>query len=305
MKSRRLFLRNSGLAAAAILAQKPINVLAKGQSFFSLGNNQENKLTILHTSDIQNCLGELADSSVYAGLGGFNQAAELIYRIKRTTDNTLLLDAGNFTAASNQKDQLKTVQKMQQLQYDAVHFGINELKKGTAFTESVVTQLPVVASNYEVEGVKTASFKIIQKGKYKIGIISAGPRLRSFVKYKAALQTADALASDLKSNHQCNLVICLSHLGLNTPKGKNDEALANCTSHIDVILGGASNEFLVSPYVLATKQKTEVIVNHIGHSGVVVGKIDVEFDEDGNKRMVHFDNLMVGTTNNRWKRAVA
>jgi hypothetical protein len=47
------------------------------------------------------------------------------------------------------------------------------------------------------------------------------------------------------------------------------------------------------------------VLNYSAPKGLVLGKLQIEFDEEGNKKMVHFDNLMVGTVNQRWKRETA
>jgi 2',3'-cyclic-nucleotide 2'-phosphodiesterase (5'-nucleotidase family) len=98
-------------------------------------------------------------------------------------------------------------------------------------------------------------------------------------------------------------VVCISTLGYNTKNAKNDIALANSSTQIDVIIG--ADNLMVTPAIVKNTNKEEVVLNYSAPKGLVLGKLQIEFDEEGNKKMIHFDNLMVGTPNQRWKRETA
>ena len=68
-----------------------------------------------------------------------------------------------------------------------------------------------------------------------------------------------------------DVVILLSHLGLEA-----DQALAQATSGIDVIVGGKSRSALSDPVIVR-----ETIIVQAGYDGEWLGRLDVAFDVRG------------------------
>ena len=59
------------------------------------------------------------------------------------------------------------------------------------------------------------------------------------------------MAYKLKKEKNCDLIICLSHLGNEYSDNKvSDKRLANETENIDLIIGGHTHTFLTAPVVL-------------------------------------------------------
>jgi len=85
----------------------------------------------------------------------------------------------------------------------------------------------------------------------------------------------------LKEEHQCDLIICLSHLGYNYRSNKDkisDLKLAQQTKNIDLIIGGHTHTFLKKPTVAKNILGENMLINQVGKWGINVGRIDFYFD---------------------------
>jgi 5'-nucleotidase len=308
MQNRRKFLLQSGMAATAILATRPFESIASvNQRLFPLLNGNNN-LTILHTNDICNCLNPVPS---FAGLGGFRQTATVIRAIQKDNSRLLLLDAGNSFSGkkADKSDHKETLSLMNSLRYDAVLPGHRDLKSGTAYLQEQLVNysIPAVASNYALNdsglGSAIQSYKIIKKGKIRVGIIGAGntQTAEAGIGFINPVKEANRLAAFLKKEEGCHLVICLSQLGYKNRKVLDDISLARQSKHIDMILGGNSRTFMQQPMIVLNKMQEEVIINHAAHSGIVLGQIEIGFDEHNRKRTVAFSNRMIGTSGLQWK----
>jgi len=90
----------------------------------------------------------------------------------------------------------------------------------------------------------------------------------------------------LKEEEQCDLVICLSHLGYNyrnEAEKPSDLTLARATKNIDLIIGGHTHTFLRKPTIVKNSDEKNVLVNQVGSYGLYLGKIDFYFDSEKNK----------------------
>ena len=81
---------------------------------------------------------------------------------------------------------------------------------------------------------------------------------------------SNEIAALLKDEEGCDLVVCLSHLGI-----QMDEHLVAGTRNIDVILGGHSHTFMKGPKTYLNMDGKEVPVMHTGKNGVRVGRLDL------------------------------
>ena len=84
----------------------------------------------------------------------------------------------------------------------------------------------------------------------------------------------------LKHEEQCDLIICLSHLGYrykNNSTKISDVKLAAQTKDIDLIIGGHTHTFLPEPTVIKNKAGKTVLINQVGKYGLQLGKIDFYF----------------------------
>ena len=125
-------------------------------------------------------------------------------------------------------------------------------------------------------------YKVVYKGDYKIGIITAVEGVNS-------AENINALSAYLKKERYCNLVVCLSQLG-HKNSVFNDHSLANKSSHLDIIIGGHASDFCQHTMVALNKNNEEVIIDHAASKTFGLGKIEIDFDSYGKKRKVCFSN---------------
>ncbi len=287
--NRRAFLKTGvKLGALALLNEFPLSALAKPDLI---------KITLLHTNDWHSRIEAFpADGGRYAGMGGAATRAALIKKIRKEEKNVLLLDAGDIfqgTPYFNFFDGELEYKLMSEMGYDAITLGNHDFDNGI---EGIINQLPhakfeIINCNYDFSKTllteKVKPYRIFNKDGVKIGVIGVGIELDGLVPkelygdiiYNDPIAIANNLASELKKDKKCDLVICLSHLGFDYGNDKlSDKKLAAKTSNIDVIIGGHTHTFLPKPITLKNADNKEVIINQVGWAGLQLGKIDLYFD---------------------------
>ncbi len=280
MGSRRSFVKQTALAGAALVAANPLSALASvSPSIYGGGFSNKNSISILHTGDLGGQLSCISDGSVYQGLGGFKNIPSVIEALRKEVSNHLFLDAGNMNT--------ELFELAKTLKYDALN--LNDFNNNTDYSGlSFISHHP---------SANTAPFRVIQKGKIRIGIIPANTGSGTSNPVLHALE----ISTHLKKEENCQLVICLSNLGLDKGKRLNDFSLAKRSEDIDMIIGCGEAAVLRSPKTGFNKNKKEVIINQSAYGGLVVGKVDFQFNENGEKIAVRFNNLLIGTGYHRWK----
>lgn len=307
--NRRKFLKQSGiLLGGASLAAMPLNAFA---------NKQETRLTILHTNDWHSRIDSFdATDKNYPGQGGAERRAALIKKIRQEEENVLLLDAGDIfqgTPYFNFYGGELEYKLMSQMKYDCVTLGNHDFDNGI---EGLFKQMPnasfdFVNCNYQFSGTllenKVLPYKIYKRGGIKIGVTGVGIELEGLVpaklygkiKYLDPLENLNKVATFLKEEKKCDLVICLSHLGYKYEGAKiSDVSIAPLSKHVDLILGGHTHTFLKEPTILKNAQQKEVIINQVGWAGLHLGRIDYTFSSLLNNKFMHtFQNVDIVDTN--------
>lgn len=296
MLSRRKFLKISTLSSIyAFGIMEPLSLLSKNENF--------EKLTILHTNDVHSRIDPF-EGGKYDGMGGVAQRLEIINEIRKVEKNVLLLDCGDIfqgTPYFNLYGGELEIKAMSQMGYDAGTLGNHDFDNGI---EGFVKQMPhanfpFINGNYKFQDTlledRIEPYKIIRKGNIKIGIIAVGIELKGLVpdrlygniQYTDPIVYANETAKFLKHEKNCDLVICLSHLGYKYDAKKiSDIILAKESSNIDIILGGHTHTFLNEPQEQKNAAEKVVLVNQVGFGGIILGRIDVFFD----KNIKHFRN---------------
>ncbi len=91
--------------------------------------------------------------------------------------------------------------------------------------------------------------------------------------------TANQQAEELKKQG-CNLIICLSHLGLEYDSDKvSDMVLAEKSSGIQLILGGHTHSLLPQPRYVKNASGQLVLINQTGWAGLHIGHLELELDQ--------------------------
>lgn len=271
------------------------------------------RLTILHTNDWHSRIDPFPDDGGRnANQGGAIRRMRLINEIRSAEPNVLLLDSGdifqgtpyfNFFAGELE------MKLMSQMGYDAATIGNHDFDAGM---ENLATQMghanfPMLTANYDFTGTPLAGmtqpYKIFKKGGIKVGVFGLGIQLSGLVpdelfgktRYLDPLARGNDTARLLRHEEKCDLVICLSHLGYRyrSDKEVDDIDLASSSNDIDIILGGHTHTFLNEPTLVDNQQGDPVIVNQVGFAGLRLGRMDVSFPGNSERRCVACNNLLV------------
>ena len=291
--NRKTFIKNSIYGSAAV-----------GLALNNFSCSSHKNITILHTNDVHSHIEPFSkDHSEFPNKGGFERRATLISEIRRQNPNTLLFDAGDIfqgTPYFNFYGGEIEFKLMSMLGYDAVTIGNHDFDNGI---DGLDKQLPnakfdIISSNYDFKNTilesKIGNYKIYNKSGVKIGVFGLGIELEGLVskdlyketKYLDPIDIANDTAKKLKETENCDLVICLSHLGYKYEKFPNkvsDLNLAKSTKNIDLIIGGHTHTFMNKPVVVKNNVENDVLINQVGCFGLYLGRIDFSFDSDNNK----------------------
>ena len=262
-------------------------------------------ITILHTNDTHSQIEPFdTNHHKFANKGGVARRASLIQKVRNENPNTLLLDAGDIfqgTPYFNYFGGEIEFKLMSLLKYDAATIGNHDFDNSI---EGFHHQLPnanfdFVCANYDFKNTilntLVKPYKIFFKDGIKIGVFGLGIELHNLVSpelfkettYLDPIEITKDITRELKENENCDLIICLSHLGYhykNTQK-VSDLKLAAATKDIDLIIGGHTHTFLPKPTLVKNVNNETVIVNQVGAYGVNLGRIDFYFDNQSNKEI--------------------
>jgi len=265
---------------------------------------KQRHITILHTNDTHSHIEPFkANHNRFPNGGGVARRATLIEQIRQENENTLLLDAGDIfqgTPYFNYFGGELEFKLMSILKYDVATIGNHDFDNSI---EGLYKQLPnakfdFVSANYDFKNTvldtHVKPYKILHKDGLKIGVFGLGIELEGLVGKKMYKETGylnpieitQDITRQLKQEEQCDLIICLSHLGYyykNNPDKVSDLTLAKATKDIDLIIGGHTHTFLPKPTIVKNADGKNTLVNQVGAYGVNLGRIDFYFDEDANK----------------------
>ena len=291
--NRKTFIKNSIYGSAAV-----------GLALNNFSCSSHKNITILHTNDVHSHVEPFSkDHSEFPNKGGFERRATLISEIRRQNPNTLLFDAGDIfqgTPYFNFYGGEIEFKLMSMLGYDAITIGNHDFDNGM---DGLDKQLPnakfdIISSNYDFKNTilesKVSDYKIYNKSGIKIGVFGLGIELEGLVskdlyketKYLDPIDIANETAKKLKETGNCDIVICLSHLGYKYEKFPNkvsDLNLAKSTKNIDLIIGGHTHTFMNKPVIVKNNVENDVLINQVGCFGLYLGRIDFSFDSDNNK----------------------
>lgn len=251
-------------------------------------------LTILHTNDTHSQVEPKAD-----GRGGYARRMGLIAEERKQDPNLLLVDAGDFcqgTPYFNFYHGRVEIDALNRMGYDAATLGNHEFDYGLDTLAMMLKRadFPIVCANYDVqdtplEGV-VKPYTIVYKGGLKIGIFGLGVQPKGLIAdknfepivYNPPYPIAQEVATMLRNEEKCDVVVCLSHLGTYpaTEQDYCDVEMAAETRDIDVIIGGHTHR-VYDNLRIRNLDGIEVPVVQMGKSGINVGKIVLTLQERG------------------------
>ena len=292
MSNRRTFIKQSVLGTGTLsLGMFPTQLFASGEL---------ERLTVMHTNDMHYHIDPFPPTDAeYAGRGGMIRLASIVARARKEYPNLLLLDGGDMfqgTPYFNYFQGDLILKLMSRMGYDAGTLGNHEFDNGLPTIDKALQHalFPLVTSNYDFRDTqlsgKIKTHQIVQKGGIKIGIYGLGidpgglvdPRNFGSARYLDPLQTALKTEELLKKEYSCDLVIALSHLGLEYEHAKiSDTTLAPQTRYTDLIVGGHTHSFMNKPLELKNADGRMILVNQAGWGTLATGIIEFVFDRRG------------------------
>lgn len=289
--NRRKFLQNISFGSGAVL----LSFSGFGQL---ISGKKSAKITILHTNDTHSNIDPFpGNHAKFPGMGGVSRRHALIQKIRQEEEHVLLLDCGDIfqgTPYFNMFGGELEMKLMSEMGYDAATMGNHDFDIGLEGFKKAKSHVkfPFLCANYDfsetiLDG-ETKQYEIFQKGALKIGVFGIGIELNGLVsstnygktKYLDPITTANSVAKELKQK-DCDLIICLSHLGYDYPDSTriSDRKLAQNTSNIDIILGGHTHTFLEKPTIEKNKKGKNVLINQVGYAGLYLGRIDIDVEK--------------------------
>jgi len=257
----------------------------------------EKPIVILHTNDTHSQLEPYTeDDKRNVGKAGILRREALYRTFRANNPNVLIFDDGDFVQGTPYFNFFKgdaEVLLMNYLNLDAVTLGNHEFDNGLDFLYRMLrkAKFTIVCTNYDLSKTKLRKivkpWKIIEKDGLRVGVISANINPEGLItraNYEGMvwldpIQTAEERASWLKEKKKCDMVICLSHLGLQYDDNRpDDKKLAAGTRSIDVILGGHTHTFMKEPIMVKNLDGKDVIINQAGKGGIIVGRLDISVE---------------------------
>jgi 5'-nucleotidase/UDP-sugar diphosphatase len=258
---------------------------------FSLAQAQPDTLTILHINDTHSHLLPYGpkDATGDWTWGGIARVATLIGMNRMTEPNVMLLHAGDLFVGDFMFQKYVGVAEleiMKGLGYDAMAVGNHEFDLYPSTLKYVLNEagfpgegFPILCANLDISGDPEVGYfvqpyTIKEYGDVKVGIFSLLTDLTNQIANPSPvvvlppLSVAQDWVDSLRLGHGCDLVILLSHLGV-----EYDQLVASSVSGIDVIVGGHSHTVLDTPIQIGN-----TLILQAGEFGKYMGKLRLVVD---------------------------
>ena len=259
---------------------------------------QQRTLFLVHTSDTHSCVEPISPNfsdTTQANKGGFIRRVTLFKELREQhPDNMLALDCGDFSQGSVYYNLFKgevEVKLMNQMQYDAVAIGNHEFDFGMENMARLfrMAEFPIVCCNYDFTGTPCEGlvkpYVVLKRNGLKIGIFGVAPQPKGLIvqhnyegmRYITPAKAAQPIIDKLRHVENCDVVICLSHLGWgNEPE--QDQDFISHTSGIDVLLGGHTHTYFKQAEYVSDKKSHKVVVDHTGKNARFIGTLELEVE---------------------------
>ena len=266
--------------------------LVNGQ--WSMVNGQSKQLYILHSSDTHSRIDPLDNNPSLrnANMGGVARRAGFVDQFRKEHPDMLLFDCGDISQGTpyyNFYQGELEIKALNLMKYDAMTIGNHEFDFGLDNMARLfkMANFPIVCSNYDFEGTVLEGlvkpYVVLKRNGVRIGVFALCPQLEGLVQqskceglvYHKPAAVANRMVMILREQEKCDVVICLSHLGIVKNAGVDDvydNATIPQTHGIDLVLGGHTHTFLEKPERVKDADGKEVPVMHIGNNGVYLSE---------------------------------
>ncbi len=267
--------------------KKPIIMIIAVLAALSL---DAQNLTILHLNDTHSHV-DPERSGEYKGLGGAVEQSAYIDSVRKADGkrNVLLLHAGDFSQGTSYFTELGgniEIDLLNAMQFDVVTLGNHEFDNGSEELARRLKNLDpeVVCANYDFAGTPleglVAPYTVVRKAGLKIGIIGlltdisrvVDKKLVGSLEYLDPVEVVNRYAALLKDEENCDLVLCLSHLGFSL-----DEEIAPQIRNVDAIVGGHSHTQLEAMEKVKDLDGKDVVIVQDWCWGMSIGKLKVHY----------------------------
>lgn len=256
-----------------------------------------NTLVILHTNDTHSQIEPIASGKRDGNHAGYARRIGLIQQERNNHPNLILVDAGDFcqgTPYFNFYHGRIEVDALNRMGYDAVTLGNHEFDYGVDTLAKILqnANFAVVSVNYDVTDTPLEDlvhpYVVLHRAGVRVGILGVGINPigliseKNFapVRYMEPIAAVENAVTELKKQHNCDVIICLSHLGTdaNNDEQISDVTLAKATRDIDVIIGAHTHKIVTNKYV-QNLDGDSVLLTQMGKSGAKIGKILLKIDK--------------------------
>jgi 2',3'-cyclic-nucleotide 2'-phosphodiesterase (5'-nucleotidase family) len=237
------------------------------------------RVPILHTNDVHARMMHNGKR----GEMGYAKMAEIVKNVRRTNEQTLLVDMGDVFHGTNLAILNKgkaVADVMNEMSYDAMVPGNHDFNYGQIHLETLKSNLrfPMISANITREGKPVFLPYMLKEVQGKtlafIGITAADTAVKTNpegiegLEFSDEMQTVRETVKTLKG--KADSIILLSHSG-----SAIDERIANEIEGIDLILGGHSHQLLETPRKLKYAYVTQAF-----EYGKAVGRAQLLFHKE-------------------------
>lgn len=262
-------------------------------------------LTILSTTDTHSQIEPLPYSTnpEKSNMAGYARRMGLIEQERALDPDLLLVDCGDFSQGTPYFNFYKgriEIEAMNKMGYDAATFGNHEFDNGIDTLAMLVdmAEFPFVVANYDFSGTvlegKVEPWVVIEKGGIKIGVFGLGVApddlisKKNFggIRYLEPVPVVQEMATLLREEKQCDVVICLSHLGsegsgVKGHENDRDEKVIPLTSGVDIFYSGHTHS--MHQDTILNAENKPVLMLQTAKSGVAVGKTTISLAQTEKK----------------------
>ena len=262
-------------------------------SFFLFSQiSSQTEIVILHTNDTHSRL-ESYDEPGVGDVGGVVRRNTFIRETRSLYPNTIVVDAGDFSQGTPYYNLFKGVPEielMNKMGYDVVTLGNHEFDNGSkALAKRLkLADFKIVCANYQFKNKILAKlvkpYTILHIAGKKIGFFGLlcdmkrliMPSYYQEVTFLDPVAKAQNMVDILKNKEHCDLIICLSHLGIDADfEGDiTDRDLADRVSGIDFIIGGHTHFLVEEPEIVNDTKILQVRKN-----GIYMGKLHINISD--------------------------
>ena len=247
---------------------------------------QSSPIVILHTNDTHSQLESYNDKD-FGDVGGVVRRNTFIQETRSQYPNMIVVDAGDFSQGTpyyNLFKGISEIELMNSMGYDVVALGNHEFDNGSKHLVKRLNfaDFKIVCANYQFKNKQLAKlvkpYTVIYTDDKKIGFFGLLCDMKRLIMpnyyqetiFLDPVETAKKMVEILKNKEQCDLIICLSHLGFEAEFAGDisDKDLAEKVSGIDFIIGGHTHKLLEDPVIVNNTKILQARKN-----GSFVGKI--------------------------------